>query len=80
MKGKKLELTVSSQYSIAAPTLPTYGPAAIQVPGYEIGGGEIWGQTRFLGTVTGTNTNYNSRISIAVGVGQRPVDITTLYS
>ncbi len=69
----------ASLYSIDTPTLPTYGPAAIQVSGYEIGGGEIWGKDRFLASVTGTNTNYNSRVSIAVGVGYGPVPVTTQY-
>ena len=69
----------ASRYSIDTPTLPTYGPAAIQVTGYAIGGGETWGQDRFLATVTGTNTNYNSRASIAVGVGYGPVPVTTQY-
>jgi hypothetical protein len=66
-------------FSVTTPQPPTSGPAALPSPGYEIGGGEVWGQTRYVATVTGMNTNYNTRIPIEVGIGYGPVDITTLY-
>jgi len=68
-----------TQYTITAPTSPTMGPAALQYPGFSMGGGEIWGQTRHLVSVTGTNTKYNSNVRIDVGIGYGPVDITTIY-
>jgi len=68
-----------TQYTITAPTNPTTGPAALPYPGFSIGGGEIWGQTRHLASVIGTNTNYNSNVQIDVGIGYGPVDITTIY-
>jgi Tfp pilus assembly protein PilX len=69
----------NSKYTISTPTAPTSGPAALPSPGYAIGGGEVWGQTRNIATVTGTNTNYNSQIPIQVGIGYGPVDISTYY-
>ncbi len=68
-----------SKYTISAPTAPTSGPATLPSPGYEIGGGAVWGQTRWVATVTGRNTNYKTNIPIEVGLGYGPVDITTLY-
>ena len=68
-----------SRYTIAQPTIPTRGPDSIPYQGYSIGGAEIWGQTRHLSRVTGSNTRYNSNIQIEAGIGFGPVDITTLY-
>ena len=68
-----------TNFSVSQPQPPTSGPAALPSPGYEIGGGEVWGQTRYVSTVTGNNSNYNTTIPIEVGVGYGPVDITTLY-
>ena len=69
----------NTNFSVSPVTAPTNGPAALPSPGYEIGGGEVWGQTRYVATVTGNNTNYNTTIPIQVGIGYGPVDITTLY-
>jgi len=69
----------ASRYTITPPTSPTRGPAAIPYQGYAIGGAEIWGQTRHLGSVTGENTRYQSNIQVQAGIGFGPVDITTLY-
>jgi hypothetical protein len=68
-----------TNFSVSPLTAPTSGPAALPSPGYEIGGGEVWGQTRYVAVVTGNNTNYNTPIPIQVGIGYGPVDITTLY-
>jgi Tfp pilus assembly protein PilX len=68
-----------SRYTIAQPTIPTRGPAAIPYQGFAIGGTETWGQTRHLSRVTGSNTRYNSNIQVEAGIGFGPVDITTLY-
>ena len=68
-----------SVFTVEQPHAPNSGPAALPSPGYEIGGGEVWGQTRYVAMVTGRNTNYNTRIPVEVGIGYGPVDITTLY-
>jgi len=68
-----------SRYTITPPTSPTLGPAAIPSQGYAIGGSEIWGQTRYLGSVTGENTRYQSSIQVQAGIGFGPVDISTVY-
>jgi Tfp pilus assembly protein PilX len=68
-----------SRYSIPIPAVPTSGPAAIPASGYSIGGGEVWGQTRYITTVTGQNTRYGSRLPITVGIGHGPVEMTTNY-
>jgi len=69
----------NSQFTVTPPAAPTSGPSTLPAPGYEIGGGEVWGQTRWVSTVTGQNTNYRTNIQIQVGLGYGPVDITTLY-
>jgi hypothetical protein len=69
----------NTNFSVIQPQPPNSGPAALPSPGYEIGGGEVWGQTRYVSTVTGNNTNYKTTIPIEVGIGYGPVDITTLY-
>ena len=69
----------NSKFRVTPPAAPTSGPSTLPSPGYEIGGGEVWGQTRWVSTVTGRNTNYNTNIQLEVGLGYGPVDITTLY-
>ena len=72
----------NTRYSIAAPAagwVPTTGPLAVPVVGYAIGGGETWGQQRFLAQITGTNSGYNSTVQINAGLGYGPVDISTTY-
>ncbi len=68
-----------SRYTVAAPTLPTTGPAILPAVGYSIGGGQMWGQERFETTVTGTNTAYNATVQIDIGLGFGPIEITTMY-
>ncbi len=68
-----------SRYSIDTPTRPESGPANVPLPGYAIGGGQMWGQDRYVTRVTGTNTRYASNVQIAVGIGFGPVEITTTY-
>jgi len=68
-----------SKYAISTPTAPTNGPAALPSTGFGMGTGETWGQTVNIGKVTGTNSRYNSNVSIQVGIGYGPVDITTIY-
>ncbi len=73
------QIDPNSTFTIATPQAPNTGPAALAAPGYSIGGGEVWGQTRHIASVTGRNSNYNSRIDINVGLGYGPVDLTTIY-
>ncbi len=68
-----------SRYSIGTPARPDSGPSTVPLPGYAIGGGQQWGQERFIARVTGTNTRYSSMVQIDVGVGYGPVEISTLY-
>jgi Tfp pilus assembly protein PilX len=68
-----------TQYTIPAPSIPSSGPAAVHYPGFSMGGGEMWGQSRFVGNVTGTNARYSSNVQVGVGVGYGPVDVSTVY-
>ena len=68
-----------SRYTIESPFRPTSGPATIPLPGYAIGGGQVWGQERFAARVTGMNNRYQSSVQIDVGLGFGPVEITTAY-
>ncbi len=65
----------ATSYRIGAPAIPTRGPASIAMPGYS----QSWGSNRFVSTVTGMNTNYQSSVQVEVGVGFGPVEITTAY-
>ncbi len=69
----------NSRFAIAAAARPTTGPATIPMSGYSIGGGQVWGQERFNTMVTGENTGYGSTVSVDVGLGFGPVEITTAY-
>jgi Tfp pilus assembly protein PilX len=68
----------ASLYSIGTPSRPTSGPGMLPLAGYAIGGGQVWGQTRYTVTVTGRNTNYGTRMSVSGGVGYGPIEITTI--
>ena len=67
-----------SVYSFTAPAPPATGPAYAPMKGYSIGGGQQWGQRRYVGSVTGQNTNYNSSVTIDVGMGYGPIEISTM--
>lgn len=68
----------NSFYSATAPARPTAGPISLPLPGYSIGGGQQWGQTRYITTVTGTNSKYNTSVEIEVSIGYGPIEITTM--
>jgi hypothetical protein len=69
-----------SWYQISkAPEIPAWGPAAIPLDAYSVGGGQQWGATRYLATVTGTNDKYRSMVQVDTGIGFGPVEITTAY-
>ncbi|TRZ74574.1 MAG: hypothetical protein D4R93_06335 [Deltaproteobacteria bacterium] len=67
-----------SVYSFAAATTPASGPAFAPMKGYSIGGGQQWGQRRYVGSVTGRNTYYNSSVTIDLGMGYGPIEISTM--
>jgi len=68
-----------SRYTVGTPGRPTSGPATLPLPGYAIGGGQQWGQDRYNVRVTGTNTRYSTFVSVDIGAGYGPVEITTAY-
>jgi len=68
----------TTQYSIAAPTVPPTGPATLQLNGYAIGGAQMWGQSRYGAAVTGRNTAYNTSVTVDVEIGYGPVEISTM--
>ncbi len=68
-----------SLYSATAPVRPTTGPPIIPLPGYSIGGGQQWGQTRYNTTVTGTNDLYKTKVEIEVGLGYGPIEMSSMY-
>ncbi len=72
-------LNSHSFYTATRPARPTTGPVMIPLPGYSIGGGQQWGQTRYNVTVTGTNDRYGSEVEIEVGLGYGPVEMTPMY-
>lgn len=68
-----------SSYTVNYPaTRPTIGPIMIPLTGYSIGGGQSWGQSRYNVDVVGRNTEYNTQVTIGVGVGYGPVEMSTM--
>ena len=67
-----------SRYTIGAVTSPASGPVMLPLAGYSIGGGQQWGQRRYLASVTGSNTRYGSFVQIDVGLGFGPIEISTM--
>jgi hypothetical protein len=67
-----------SRYTIGSVGRPASGPDALPLRGYSIGGGQQWGQRRYVGSVTGKNENYKSSVTIDVGMGYGPIEITTM--
>ncbi len=68
----------ASLYTIGMPSRPSTGPGMLPLSGYSIGGGQVWGQTLYNATVTGTNTDYDSRVQISIGIGYGPIEMTTI--
>lgn len=68
-----------SSYTINYPaTRPTTGPLMIPLTGYALGGGQQWGQARYNISVTGANAQYGTQVSIGVGLGYGPVEMSTM--
>ena len=60
-----------SSYTINYPaTRPTVGPLLIRIWGYS----DPWRQSRYNVDVVGRNTEYNTQVTIGVGVGYGPVE------
>ena len=60
-----------SSYRINYPaTRPTVGPLLIRIWGYS----DPWRQSRYNIDVVGINTEYNTQVTIGVGVGYGPVE------
>ena len=68
----------NTRYVINSITEPTTGPAQIPLPGFSIGGSQAWGLARYDARITGTNTAYNTAVSIDVGLGHGPVEMGTM--
>lgn len=69
----------ASRYTVGTPCHPATGPGMLPLAGYSIGGGQVWGQTRYDAPVTGKNTNYGSEAKVDVGLGYGPVEMTASY-
>jgi hypothetical protein len=76
--AEDLAVDAQSLYTIGTPTVPTVGPVFIPMVGYSIGGGQTWGQRRYIVDVRGQNTKYNTTATISVGVGYGPIEISTM--
>jgi len=68
----------ASRYRIDSWGRPATGPEMLPLAGYSIGGGQQWGQRRYVATVTGENTNYKSSVQIDTGMGYGPIEISTM--
>jgi hypothetical protein len=69
-----------SRYTINYPaTRPTLGAIMIPLSGYSVSGRQQWGQSRYNIDVVGENTEYNTRVTIGVGVGYGPVEMGPTY-
>jgi len=69
----------TSQFTIGTPTLPGAGPLTLHIPGYAVTGGQQWNQARYIASVTGVNTRYNSKVAVDTSVGYGPLEATTTY-
>lgn len=68
----------NSRYTISNVRTPTSGPAIIPMAGYQISGGQSWGQERFVASVRGENTSYNSQVQVDLGLGFGPIEMSTM--
>ncbi len=66
----------ATRYTIGDVNIPGV-PPSLPMAGYEITGSKSWGQTVTPKSVTGLNQNYNSRVTIDVGIGYGPIEIST---
>jgi Tfp pilus assembly protein PilX len=66
-----LAIDPHSQYEISIPNLT----ASRSMPFYSL----PWGMATYTIDVTGINTEYNSRVTIGVGLGYGPIDLSLIY-
>jgi Tfp pilus assembly protein PilX len=71
-------LDPDTRYTVGTPSPPTTGSAMIPMAGYSIGGGQVWGQTRYDVAVTGSNTAHQTSVTVNVGLGYGPIEMTTM--
>jgi hypothetical protein len=74
-----LGIDPDTRYTIGTPATPSAGPLTLPIPGYAISGGQQWIQARYVATVSGENTRYNSKVSVDTSVGYGPLEATTTY-
>jgi len=67
----------TTQYRIEAPG-PAPGAVTLQLSGYDMGGAQKWGQSRYSATVTGKNTAFNTSVTVDVEFGYGPIEISTM--
>ena len=67
-----------TRYTIGTPSPPVNSSAMIPMAGYSIGGGQVWGQARYDVAVTGSNSARQTSVTINVGVGYGPIEMTTM--
>lgn len=67
-----------SKYTVGTVSRPAAGPDMLPLVGYSMGGGQSWGQRRYITSVTGSNTRYGSSVQIDVGMGYGPIEISTM--
>jgi hypothetical protein len=68
----------ASRYRISNLGRPTTGGDMLPLVGFSIGGGQQWGQRRYVARVTGEHTSDNSSVDIDVGMGFGPIEISTM--
>ena len=73
------DIDTSTCYSFTPPTTPTSGSSFFPMGGYSISGWQQWGLVRYNTTITGTNTNFMSKMAVDVGIGNGPSESSTTY-
>jgi Tfp pilus assembly protein PilX len=68
----------NSEYIINNIQEATTGPAQIPLPGFAMGGGQVWGLARYDARISGRNTAYNTATTIDAGLGFGPVEMGTM--
>jgi hypothetical protein len=65
-----------SRVTITQPAPPAVGPLFVKVPGYDMSSSQ-WILLRYNTTVTGRNNDYQSSVTLDLGLGYGPVDVTS---
>jgi hypothetical protein len=67
------EMEPRSRITIAQPRPSTAGPLIATPPGFDIGANQ-WTILQYQTTITGRNTDYQTSVTIDLGLGYGPVD------